>query len=192
MRTSHVSSHTKPKDIILTRYQDEGMPMVYWVTSEAPATLVSICLPPMINLIKQVNGAILSPLSSKISAIWSTYTTNESSLKSRDGVFNVGGASGSKDASSGFRKALHSPSARESSIHSVESRSGLVTSGHSNLAQVDGDDQIALSEMRPRDGRYLASVEARRFNNAGGSDNTSGQHIRVNRDISVTHQAGRI
>ncbi|KAF2865016.1 hypothetical protein BDV95DRAFT_531823, partial [Massariosphaeria phaeospora] len=47
----------------------EGMPMVYWVTCEAPTTLISICLPPMMKLARLFHTSFLSPLSSKLTSI---------------------------------------------------------------------------------------------------------------------------
>lgn len=60
---------------------DEGMPMVYWVSTESPATMISICLPPMLNIIRRFHSGILTPISSKISSMMSTTNSKMSTFK---------------------------------------------------------------------------------------------------------------
>jgi hypothetical protein len=138
--------------------------MVYWVTCEAPTTLVSICLPAMINLINRLHDSFLSPLSSKISSIWSTYTSTDSFFKSRDGAFNTTlNRSREGEAQLDFASNYSNTSVTvgDKTIHSMESQN---VKGNNNIQASTSiyqeDFQIPLSNITGRQNQYLTSVES--------------------------------
>ncbi len=65
---------------------DEGMPMVYWVSTENPATICSICLPPMLNIVRRLYADFLLPIASRISSVTGSVSTKASAIKSRTGL----------------------------------------------------------------------------------------------------------
>ncbi|KAH8707532.1 hypothetical protein GQ44DRAFT_763624 [Phaeosphaeriaceae sp. PMI808] len=66
------------------------MPMVYWVSTESPATIMSICLPLMLKIVRRFYAGFLSPLTSKVSSMVNSKSTGLSTMKSRSGVSNSG------------------------------------------------------------------------------------------------------
>ncbi|KAF2010700.1 hypothetical protein BU24DRAFT_400218 [Aaosphaeria arxii CBS 175.79] len=69
----------------------EGMPMVYWVSTECPATIISICLPPMLNIVRHFYKGFLSPFTSKISSMMTSKSTASSSTIKSPGMFSRSG-----------------------------------------------------------------------------------------------------
>jgi hypothetical protein len=66
--------------------KDEMPPILFWVGAEAPITLLSICLPAMLPLFRQIASKIM-PQRFKPYSAGSGYAVQGSSLRSRTGNF---------------------------------------------------------------------------------------------------------
>ncbi|EED11956.1 conserved hypothetical protein [Talaromyces stipitatus ATCC 10500] len=69
----------------------EGMPVVYWITAEAPILLLGICVPAMLPLSRHLTAHYFVPLMSKSSSVLKTFSSSGSSkIRSTNGSFSQG------------------------------------------------------------------------------------------------------
>lgn len=159
--------------------------MIYWVTCEAPVTLISTCLPPMVNLIKRFNTTLLTPFTSKMSSVWSTHTKTSSTHKSRESNFGatLKGSSGAN--SKGYMRTTSSRGATRS-LASMESRTELVDNRNDGSNPSVMIPLGAMGAKRPH--QYSAYARGDERDDIDLSESGRGLGgIRVDREISVSH-----
>jgi hypothetical protein len=81
----------------------EGMPMVYWVSTESPATMISICLPPMLNIVRRFYAGYLSPFTSRLSTMVSSRSAGRSTLNGHGSMSNSGFQGSKADSNGNFQ-----------------------------------------------------------------------------------------
>jgi len=183
------------QDQLLTLSSDEGMPMVYWVTSEAPTTLISICLPPMLNLIRRFYSNFLLPLSGKVSSLMSSRMSRDSNIKSQSGTFELSHerANDRKDMhlrlpSTG---SAHSLPDTTRSLRSMDSRNGLVTKA-TTPDVLRYTKSAEISNTQPLREQYMAYIESGGAEQFGVRNDMPSRQIQVGQQITVDRQARRI
>lgn len=143
-----------------------------WVSSEAPVTILCICLPAMLPLGRHMVSAYFSPLASKLSSNWSS-RHDGSSLRSKSG--NFASATDSHTYGMKLRAAKYSnQSMDEESLHSV--------SGNSMR---DILPNTSNTHQEPYAAHYSARVRAGDPHAAFSNVNTPTQAIRVDRVYTV-------
>lgn len=170
--------------------------MVYWVTAEAPTTLVCICLPPMLNLCRYLAASYITPWSNKLSSFLSSRGSGSGDLSSKDSKLNstTGLSTSGNTNKSYINQPVHGNHYNhldgERSVHSMESRSRLVVNDSQTPARLHGETtNVKLDNLKPHQDQYVASVESGGLGSVPGDNNATGHQIRVNRDISVSRHA---
>jgi hypothetical protein len=170
-----------------------AMPAVYWISAEAPITIASICMPPMLNIARRFYITCITPISSKISSLMSTRTggdsrydsqldTLEGGLKRSDNNSQVH-LHGVADGSDPYSVDL------QPSVYSTESRSELVpnTTKPQPAVHTKGSE---LGDTSQYQHQFVASIEGGGRESFGNYNLPPTQHIRVDRHFGVNHQDG--
>jgi hypothetical protein len=74
----------------LTLNIDEGMPVVYWISAEAPMLLLGICVPAMLPLCRHLTAHYLRPLVSKSSSMLKSLSMSEGRVGNSTGDLSSG------------------------------------------------------------------------------------------------------
>lgn len=168
--------------------------MVYWVTCEAPTTIISICLPPMANLVRRFYSTFLLPLSGKFSSLISSRPSRDSSFKSRGSACEAGHETANDNSKEHLRLSSngsnHSFIDSRRSLRSTESRNQLVPNTANPPARVYVEG-CELSHIAPRQEQYVASRGGAGLERFGNREKKPNRQIQVSQHISVNHQARR-
>ncbi|KAI1264010.1 hypothetical protein F5Y18DRAFT_93432 [Xylariaceae sp. FL1019] len=155
-----------------------GVPALYWLCSEAPITLSSICVPALLPLWRHLYAYYFTPLGSRVSRLTHSNTGSYPAIRSRTGVFSK-----SLDGNTPFdRRGDHtvapyhmSSLGENASNHSRESQQrfmGVPLSHQQYKAQVHRADFEGQPLSVPEQSIYVAkTVEVNR--ERGGSAESS-------------------
>ncbi|KAI0383336.1 hypothetical protein F5Y04DRAFT_279044 [Hypomontagnella monticulosa] len=103
----------------------ESIPICFWVTCEAPITLLSICLPAMLPLGRHVSKNYLSSLASSVQSLLGTRKSNDDSFA--DGRDNTTATEGSRFLRTRkSKRSIQTATAEKASVHSANSARGAL------------------------------------------------------------------
>lgn len=163
------------------------MPMVYWVSTEAPTLLLGICLPAMLPLGRHVLSEYLSPMASYVSSALSSRGSH-SELRSGSGDFGSSMDTPLKDHH--YRSAGSKPSEPQSDLQTY------VTDRPSAESCEEMSSPTEPTLRRPQQGPYHYTCTARVSNPHAASDPAGvmvpPQAIWVENGITVHHQNRRL
>ncbi|KAI1355424.1 hypothetical protein F5Y01DRAFT_310865 [Xylaria sp. FL0043] len=138
----------------------EGVPALYWLCSEAPITLTSICIPALLPLWRHLATRIFGPISTKVSTLVSSNRTPRSGTSGR---FRRNKAADAFNLTS-FDDHV--------STHSIESRSKILVVPPSHR-QYTAQVRVGADDS---DGQGIAPVQSIYVAKTVEVDSSSGKH----------------